>query len=535
MPIPNKYESKIFLTFFLIYFLFIHWAGWYENSIFALTRAIVDEGRFEIDSYANQTSDRAYFNNHYYSDKAPGTSLIAVPTYAIWKFIYYNFFSPDFREKHSTTNEYNIDWSNEKTSLIIYVNPGFFLFLSMIFITVFTATFFITLTVILIYKISRYFTKNENHKLLITFIYGAGSLAFPNALSIFMHQTGTFFIFLAFYLIFKIKNEKIKNNKYFLLAGISLGLAFMSDFYMVLTGVILFFYFIFLFNSKSKKGVMIFILGCFIGFLPFLLYNFSILGPRLELLGKYNDRNIFTEVPEEIFNRYGFITPSLNVIFQILFGVYRGLLFYYPVYSLSFIGLCLMFKNYKKEAILIFLIFIFSLILTSSRITWHGGYTFGPRYLLPSIPFLTIPILFTFKDLKEKIPKVIIFLLIVFSIFVNLLGLQILEDFITNRQSLLIDKEYQNKINNFQQLPNILYEYYIPLFLQYGPRSLIFENLVDRYTNIDIRDVPLSSSWNFPYIAEHHIPFLSFIPLGIIIFLIWRKELLVFFYKFFNL
>lgn len=61
-----------------------------ELSQLALTRAIVDEGRLEIDSYYNETGDRAYYNGHYYTDKAPGLSFLALPVYATWKFIYYN-------------------------------------------------------------------------------------------------------------------------------------------------------------------------------------------------------------------------------------------------------------------------------------------------------------------------------------------------------------------------------------------------------------------------------------------------------------
>ncbi|MEM5811880.1 MAG: hypothetical protein QXG91_04045, partial [Candidatus Aenigmatarchaeota archaeon] len=88
----DKIETKIFLTFFLLYSFLVYWVGSNENSRLALVKAIVDENRFEIDSYYNQTSDRAFYKNHYYSDKEPGLSFLAIPIYATWKFIYYNFF-----------------------------------------------------------------------------------------------------------------------------------------------------------------------------------------------------------------------------------------------------------------------------------------------------------------------------------------------------------------------------------------------------------------------------------------------------------
>ena len=79
MEFLNKTEIKIFITFFLIYSFFIHWPGMNENSRFFLTRAIVDEGRFEIESFYNQTADRSYYNGHCYSDKEPGLSFFTVP------------------------------------------------------------------------------------------------------------------------------------------------------------------------------------------------------------------------------------------------------------------------------------------------------------------------------------------------------------------------------------------------------------------------------------------------------------------------
>lgn len=58
------------------------------NSQFALTCAIVEHGTFSIDAYhANrvfQTNDKAFFNNHFYSDKSPVTSLLGVPVFAAY-------------------------------------------------------------------------------------------------------------------------------------------------------------------------------------------------------------------------------------------------------------------------------------------------------------------------------------------------------------------------------------------------------------------------------------------------------------------
>ena len=58
---------------------------WNGNSRLNLTRAIVEQGTFAIDAYHEApgwaTGDKAFFQGHYYSDKAIGASMMAVPIY----------------------------------------------------------------------------------------------------------------------------------------------------------------------------------------------------------------------------------------------------------------------------------------------------------------------------------------------------------------------------------------------------------------------------------------------------------------------
>ena len=64
---------------FFSYAYFYGGAGWNQNSRFDLVRAIVEQGTLRIDAYDENTGDKAFANGHYYSDKAPGLALLAVP------------------------------------------------------------------------------------------------------------------------------------------------------------------------------------------------------------------------------------------------------------------------------------------------------------------------------------------------------------------------------------------------------------------------------------------------------------------------
>src|SRR5437868_2084697 len=66
------------LVLLVSYAYFYQAGGWNQNSRFALVRAITEHHTLKIDAYYQQTGDRALFNGHYYSDKAPGASLLAV-------------------------------------------------------------------------------------------------------------------------------------------------------------------------------------------------------------------------------------------------------------------------------------------------------------------------------------------------------------------------------------------------------------------------------------------------------------------------
>ena len=253
----NKKEFKIFFTFFIIYLCFANFQNWNDNSKLDLTRAIVDEHRFEIDSYVNNTGDRAYYDGHYYSDKAPGASFLTVPVYAVFK-LFFGMPNTDF-----------------KLHLLEFI------------IIAFSSVFFSALLAVLVYKISRFFLKKEYQKMLITIIFGLGTMIFVYATIYYQHVISTFFAFLCFYLIFKMKKEN-KGNYYFL-AGLSGCMAFITDY---LTTIIIFCCFIMILLNKKWKKTFSFLLGFFLLVLILFFYNYSIFGNPFDLSYNHLDQDL---------------------------------------------------------------------------------------------------------------------------------------------------------------------------------------------------------------------------------------------------
>jgi hypothetical protein len=524
MKLSNKREIKIFLTFFFIYSFFIHWIGSNENSRFALTRAIVDEGGFEIDSFYNQTGDRSYYNQHYYSDKEPGVSFLAISVYVVWKFVYYNFFPESFIQNHVGSNTTVIDLKVGMNNVPIYlsIKPGFFILSSMILLTIFTSSLLGALLIVLVYKISKYFTNNEKSRLIITFVVGLGTLIFPYSIVFFDHVVYTFFSFFSFYLLFKAKHENINKKRYFIFVGLISGYAIVCG---TITFVITLACLAYLL-SFNKEKLFYFVIGGIIGLLPLLLYNYSIFGTPFTLPRHHLDPNIWSE-----YHIQGLHTPNPFVIFRLLIYPFKGLFFYYPILIFSLIGLCYMYKKFKIETVLIIFVFFAYLIFNSAWYAWWGGASFGPRHLTIVTPFLSIPLLYFFiKKGNSTFIKYLIIILSIFSIFINFLGLQYISDEVIDNNSLLLKNEIAQKINTLSIIKNPIFDYYIPRFLEFGPRSPLFENIING-EEPDIRYIFYEKGDAISQFFFYK-PFINILPVVLIFIIIWNKKMFTYLISF---
>src|SRR5258707_8678316 len=79
----RRIATVLGFALFLSYAYFYQAGGWNQNSRFALVRAILERHTLRIDDYQAHTGDRALWQGHYYSDKAPGASLVALAPVAV--------------------------------------------------------------------------------------------------------------------------------------------------------------------------------------------------------------------------------------------------------------------------------------------------------------------------------------------------------------------------------------------------------------------------------------------------------------------
>lgn len=83
MKILNKKEVKLFFTFFIVYLAFINVWDWNDLSIIDFSLAMAYKGELYIDDLIEvpnlNIGNKAYYNGHYYSDKAPGLPFLTYP------------------------------------------------------------------------------------------------------------------------------------------------------------------------------------------------------------------------------------------------------------------------------------------------------------------------------------------------------------------------------------------------------------------------------------------------------------------------
>ncbi|MEM0481263.1 MAG: hypothetical protein QXQ14_03745, partial [Candidatus Aenigmatarchaeota archaeon] len=422
-----------------------------------------------------------------------------------------------------------------------YVYPSNSYLLTLIFSSILLISLPGSLLVVSLYRIGKIILKDEKTSLISSLIFGFSTLIFPYSTAFIGYSLSSFLLVFSFYLFLK------KAKFYEILSPILLALSILVELSAFLISLILLFFYLYSLRKEIKK-ILIFLLSFFFGLLPLLTYNILIFEKPIAFYPNFVDPKIspcaygktywqYCEferqiLPEEFYSIYHFI------LLHLLIFPYRGLLIYNPVLIFSIIGFFFLKKYSKSLTFLSILIFISQLLLNASYSYWFGGGTFGPRYLLFSIPFLFLPFASYIKEVKNKKIIFTITLIISFiSAFISILSTAAYWEgvtvyFLPDRIA-LVGYWYSGKkvALKFSEL-NPLIEHYLPAFIDNGPRSRIFEFLIKGEVP-DIRDfkgMPIREIAFFaiePFgILVLKVPFLILLILAMISFFIWKSEIL---------
>ncbi|HSP07370.1 MAG TPA: hypothetical protein VLR94_09340, partial [Acidobacteriota bacterium] len=117
----------------------------------------------------------------------------------------------------------------------------------------------------------------------------------------------------------------------------------------------------------------------------------------------------------------GVTLPSLSVLWMLTMGTNRGLFYFQPLLVFGVAGLAATLKS-RRESWLLFSIFILNILFYSGWANQGGGWMFGPRYLVPLVPFLMYGCALWCMDSKRSTSWYVFLALVGFSIPAMLMG-----------------------------------------------------------------------------------------------------------------
>jgi hypothetical protein len=128
------------------------------------------------------------------------------------------------------------------------------------------------------------------------------------------------------------------------------------------------------------------IVGGLIAEIPLMLYNNALFGSPFSISYSYSDLHQMQE------GLWGIHWPNPLIANKILFSGERGLLWLSPILALTPRGWWSM-ETAGERALMILCITIFLSfwIINSGFFNWEAGWSTGPRYITPSLPFLALP------------------------------------------------------------------------------------------------------------------------------------------------
>ena len=393
-----------------------------QTSRLAALHAIVLEGHASIDSYEKMTVDKAFYKGHYYSEKAPGIVLLALPAYMAGKV-------PTFvcvKIGLCTQTAWNViawfattgsvglvtafggvffyvlacnfaprRWAFLST-IALFLGSGMFSYATMLFSHAASASLLL-ISLALVLDTGKKKKKNNfrvparlREFLTAFFIGSVGCLAILLPLP-WQLLSAIVFAALYFALYFFIPEAvSLKFRKYAawlvdptVLAGAAAGYAVISEYPTALIGLAL----AALALGQGWKKLMLFVAGAALPLFVFLCFNIYAFGVPFMVGYAYSAWPIPAEMPSSF---YGFRLPSLTSAWILLFSPARGLFFWSPFLLLAVAGVRDVYRINKSLCIGFLITFVVYVTFISCHLQPDGGAALGPRHLTPIVPILGI-------------------------------------------------------------------------------------------------------------------------------------------------
>jgi len=405
-------EIAIFLTLLFSYaYFFPRWAEWNQNSRMDLTMAIVEEGRFEIDTYYENTGDYAVYDGHVYTDKAPGTSFLGVPGYAAFRLLTRLPVVERAMERLSQTEALKATLREGGTGLLV---EKVRFAAALYFVTFWVVSVPSAVLGVLLYGFLGRILDRSLLRLALVLGYGLATIAFPYSTVFYGHQIAAVFLFTAFYLAYRVRIGELSHAALWAM-GPLVGLTVLVEFPALIAAAALGVYTVYFLYRQSNLRRAFFGAGrVVLGGLPFAVllgfYNAACFGSPFASSYRYLGR--FPEISNS--GVLGFTAPSWEALWGVTFSPYRGLFFLSPFLLFTLPGFWHLVQEraWRPEGVLIVGTIAAHLVLIASWYDWRGGFAIGPRNLLLVLPYFVVGVAFFLRHADGRwgasLPRLIV-------------------------------------------------------------------------------------------------------------------------------
>lgn len=371
-------RRALFALLFLSYAYFYQAGGWNQNSRFALVRAVTNDWSLRIDPYQGNTGDKAFFEGHYYSDKAPGLAFAALPIVEPARLIY--------KAVGGDPETF------EGLALLSYLA------------TIFTVGVLTAYAGVVVFDLARAWGASTGGAVFAATAFGLATPMWSLATIFIGHAISAACLVVAFAGAYRVGRVATPTTRSWLhasasaasvwdarngwMVGIGAGWATISEFPAAVPAVLLAVWTLLsalpLGRPRAVLVVSRMVAGALLCAGLLMVYQYACFGSPFHLA--YSSEQGFEGMQQGVF---GISLPKLEALRQILIGEYRGLLPISPIMAAAPFGLFLFRRDRTAVAVAV-AIAAFYVLLNAGYHYWEGGWSFGPRHLSPALPFVCL-------------------------------------------------------------------------------------------------------------------------------------------------
>ena len=363
--------ARLPLALFALVWLSCAWFGsweWNPNSSTRLFAAIslAEDGDATIDEFAPLTIDKARFGDHYFLDKAPGMTLMAVPVVAL---------ADAVTGERATTLPKRLG------------DPalGRFLRLRLRLTVALVVAPLTALAAVLLYLLLLGETGSAAAGMVAALGFALASPVWGWSTTLFGHAVVADLYLVAVYAVWR------GTPRWAALAGFALGWVVVVEYQAVLAGSAIGLWALWRLRERRwpdrVRWLVAFLVGGLIAGAGLVGYNFVAFGTPFRL--GYSGVVGWEGMNEGLF---GLTWPHPHPLLEILVGPRRGLVWVAPALALAPLGLAAAIRTPVSRALAGMAVAVATIVLlvNASYVYWDGGFSTGPRHPTPAIGLLAI-------------------------------------------------------------------------------------------------------------------------------------------------